>query len=131
MRRAQRWVATTQKFESVCRKTSVRALIDDLGCIVVDEIHLVGDPTGGSAPSPGLVPPALLGSAGGAQRGEHLAGQALDLFLLTRPDRDEVHGGEAELGEGAQPLGDGVWSDAAITSTTKARMVRRAAELRR
>jgi superfamily II DNA/RNA helicase len=47
LRRAQLWVATTEKFESICRKTSVRALIDDVGCIVVDEIHLVGDPTRG------------------------------------------------------------------------------------
>jgi hypothetical protein len=56
-----------------------------------------------------LVPPALPGSTGGAQRGEDLAGQPLDLFVLAGPDRDEVHGGEAELGEGAQPLGDGIW----------------------
>ncbi len=48
-----------------------------------------------------LLPTPLPGSTGGAQCGEHLAGQPLDLFVLAGPDRDEVHGGEAERGEGA------------------------------
>jgi helicase len=47
LRRAHLWVATTEKFESVCRKTSVADLIADVGCIVVDEVHLVGDASRG------------------------------------------------------------------------------------
>ncbi|RSM56876.1 DEAD/DEAH box helicase [Actinoplanes sp. ATCC 53533] len=41
--RADLWVATTEKFEAICRMTSLRDALADVGSIVVDEIHLLGD----------------------------------------------------------------------------------------
>jgi helicase len=43
VRDADLWVATTEKFESICRTGSVREALSDVGCLVVDEIHLLGD----------------------------------------------------------------------------------------
>lgn len=45
---AQLWVATTEKFESLYRRSSLRDAIAKVGCLVIDEVHLVGDPTRGS-----------------------------------------------------------------------------------
>jgi helicase len=47
IRQADIWVATTEKFESLCRTASLRDALADVGCLVVDEIHLLGDPTRG------------------------------------------------------------------------------------
>ncbi|MDQ1250245.1 MAG: hypothetical protein QG597_4624 [Actinomycetota bacterium] len=47
LRHAHVWIATTEKFESLCRRATLAAAVADVGCIVVDEIHLVGDPTRG------------------------------------------------------------------------------------
>ena len=47
IRQADVWVATTEKFESLCRTASLRDALADVGCLVVDEIHLLGDPTRG------------------------------------------------------------------------------------
>lgn len=44
---AHLWVATTEKFESMCRSTSLRATIENIDTLIVDEIHLLGDPTRG------------------------------------------------------------------------------------
>jgi helicase len=41
------WVATTEKFEAICRTASLRTALAEVGCLVVDEIHLLGDPTRG------------------------------------------------------------------------------------
>nr|WP_239375561.1 DEAD/DEAH box helicase [Frankia sp. Cj5] len=41
-READLWVSTTEKFESVCRATSLRVALGEVGCLVVDEIHLLG-----------------------------------------------------------------------------------------
>ncbi|WP_018501255.1 DEAD/DEAH box helicase [Parafrankia discariae] len=41
-READLWVSTTEKFESVCRATSLRAALGEVGCLVIDEIHLLG-----------------------------------------------------------------------------------------
>lgn len=41
------WVATTEKFEALCRASSMREAIRGIGTVVVDEIHLLGDPTRG------------------------------------------------------------------------------------
>ncbi|MFI6644859.1 DEAD/DEAH box helicase [Streptomyces sp. NPDC050504] len=41
------WVATTEKFEAICRTGSLREALAEVGCLVVDEIHLLGDPTRG------------------------------------------------------------------------------------
>jgi helicase len=37
------WVATTEKFEALCRAGSLARTLTDVGCLVVDEIHLLGD----------------------------------------------------------------------------------------
>jgi replicative superfamily II helicase len=41
---AELWVATTEKFESLCRRASLDQAIANVGCIVVDEIHFLGSP---------------------------------------------------------------------------------------
>ncbi len=43
VREADLWVATTEKFESICRAWSMREALAEVGCLVVDEIHLLGD----------------------------------------------------------------------------------------
>lgn len=43
LRAADLWVATTEKFESICRATSMRELLDEVGALIVDEVHLLGD----------------------------------------------------------------------------------------
>ncbi len=48
VRRAQLWVATTEKFESLYRRSSLQSFLDTVGCLIVDEVHLVGDPSRGS-----------------------------------------------------------------------------------
>ncbi|MFE9043386.1 DEAD/DEAH box helicase [Streptomyces sp. NPDC007818] len=48
MRSADVWVATTEKFEAICRAGSLRDALAEVGCLVVDEIHLLGDPTRGA-----------------------------------------------------------------------------------
>jgi helicase len=80
LRSAQLWVATTEKFESVCRGTSVGSLVDDVGCIVVDEIHLVGSTTRGPVLE-GLL--ARLRSAAQQTRLIGLSGTVSNLDLLS------------------------------------------------
>lgn len=43
IRRADMWVATTEKFESLCRTESLQSALAQVRCLVVDEIHLLGD----------------------------------------------------------------------------------------
>jgi ATP-dependent DNA helicase len=43
VRDADLWVATTEKFEAICRASSFREALAEVGCLVVDEIHLLGD----------------------------------------------------------------------------------------
>ncbi len=47
IRTADVWVATTEKFEAICRTGSLRTALAEVGCLIVDEIHLLGDPTRG------------------------------------------------------------------------------------
>ncbi|MFE1318345.1 DEAD/DEAH box helicase [Kitasatospora phosalacinea] len=47
IREADLWVATTEKFEAICRAGSLRTALAEVGCLVVDEIHLLGDPVRG------------------------------------------------------------------------------------
>lgn len=44
---ADLWVATTEKFEALCRSTSMRQAIAQIGTLVVDEVHLLGEPSRG------------------------------------------------------------------------------------
>lgn len=48
IRTADIWVATTEKFESICRTGSLRDALAEVGCLIVDEIHLLGDPSRGA-----------------------------------------------------------------------------------
>ncbi|MEG8184617.1 DEAD/DEAH box helicase [Nocardia terpenica] len=48
IRAADLWVTTTEKFEAICRTTSLREALAEVGCLIVDEIHLLGDSTRGS-----------------------------------------------------------------------------------
>ena len=48
LREADLWVATTEKFEAVSRTAVLREAIAGIGCLVVDEIHLLGDEARGS-----------------------------------------------------------------------------------
>jgi helicase len=46
-RQADLWVATTEKFEAICRAGSLRDTLAAVDVLVVDEIHLLGDPVRG------------------------------------------------------------------------------------
>jgi helicase len=43
VREAHLWVATTEKFEALCRTVSMRSALAEVGCLVVDEIHMLGN----------------------------------------------------------------------------------------
>lgn len=43
VREADLWVATTEKFEAICRAASLRSTLAEVSCLVVDEVHLLGD----------------------------------------------------------------------------------------
>ncbi|MEU5692388.1 DEAD/DEAH box helicase [Actinosynnema sp. NPDC020468] len=45
---ADLWVATTEKFEAICRQSSLQAALGEVGCLVIDEIHLLGTPGRGA-----------------------------------------------------------------------------------
>lgn len=45
---ADLWVATTEKFEAICRASSLQAALGEVGCLVVDEVHLLGSPNRGA-----------------------------------------------------------------------------------
>ncbi|MGI3224562.1 DEAD/DEAH box helicase [Streptomyces sp. GTA36] len=47
IKQADIWISTTEKFEALCRAASMRQTLADVGCLVVDEIHLLGDPVRG------------------------------------------------------------------------------------
>lgn len=47
LREADLIVATTEKFEAMCRASSLQAVLAEVGCVVVDEIHLLGSPQRG------------------------------------------------------------------------------------
>jgi helicase len=44
---ADMWVATTEKFEALCRTAALRESLGEVGIVVVDEIHMLGDATRG------------------------------------------------------------------------------------
>lgn len=48
IRAADLWVTTTEKFEALSRTASMREALAEVGCLVVDEIHLLGDGSRGS-----------------------------------------------------------------------------------
>jgi helicase len=43
IQRADLWVATTEKFEALCRMSALRESLAEVGTLVVDEIHMIGD----------------------------------------------------------------------------------------
>jgi helicase len=45
---ADLWVATTEKFESLCRTASLSEVLAQVGVLIVDEVHMLGDPARGS-----------------------------------------------------------------------------------
>ncbi|MGD0557048.1 MAG: DEAD/DEAH box helicase [Streptosporangiaceae bacterium] len=47
IQQADLWVATTEKFEAICRITALREALAEVGALVVDEIHMLGDVTRG------------------------------------------------------------------------------------
>jgi len=47
IRDADLWVTTTEKFESICRTASLRDALEEVGVLIVDEVHLLGDPARG------------------------------------------------------------------------------------
>ncbi|MFM9377285.1 DEAD/DEAH box helicase [Gordonia sp. VNK21] len=47
-RKAQLWVATTEKFESMYRRSTLSDHFDRVGCLIIDEVHLVGDSSRGA-----------------------------------------------------------------------------------
>jgi helicase len=47
IRDADLWVATTEKFEAICRASAFREALAGVGVLVVDEIHMIGDPVRG------------------------------------------------------------------------------------
>lgn len=61
-------VATTEKFEALCRATSMAETIASVGTIIVDEIHLLGEP------GRGAVMEALLARIRGTQSGVRIIG---------------------------------------------------------
>lgn len=48
VRNSDMWVATTEKFEAICRTASLREALAEVNCVIVDEIHLLGDPVRGA-----------------------------------------------------------------------------------
>ncbi|MBD7957365.1 DEAD/DEAH box helicase [Microbacterium sp. Sa4CUA7] len=48
VRQAQLWVATTEKFEALYRRASLKDVIGRIGCLIIDEVHLVGDAARGA-----------------------------------------------------------------------------------
>ncbi|MDL5352438.1 DEAD/DEAH box helicase [Microbacterium sp. zg-YB36] len=48
VRQAQLWVATTEKFEALYRRASLKDVIGRIGAVIIDEVHLVGDPARGA-----------------------------------------------------------------------------------
>jgi helicase len=81
VRDADLWVATTEKFESICRTGSMREALSDVGCLVVDEIHLLGDPARGP------VLEALLARVRGADSPVRIVG-----LSATVANADEIAG---------------------------------------
>ncbi|QXE33227.1 DEAD/DEAH box helicase [Streptomyces sp. GMY02] len=47
VRDADLWVTTTEKFEVLSRTSSMREALGKVGCLIVDEVHLLGDPERG------------------------------------------------------------------------------------
>jgi ATP-dependent DNA helicase len=47
IKNADMWVATTEKFEALCRTAALRESLAEVGVLVVDEIHMLGDATRG------------------------------------------------------------------------------------
>jgi ATP-dependent DNA helicase len=96
IRRADLWVSTTEKFEAICRASALRGALAEVGSLVIDEVHLLGDPARGpvleallararDAPSP----TRLVGLSATVSNGDEIAGwlRARLLRIGWRPNR--------------------------------------------
>ncbi|WP_406106260.1 DEAD/DEAH box helicase [Micromonospora globbae] len=75
VRDADVWVATTEKFEALCRAGSVRHALAEVGCLVVDEIHLLGDAARGAGAGGAAGPGPWRGVDGAHHRAVRDGGQ--------------------------------------------------------
>jgi helicase len=68
IRHADMWVATTEKFEALCRTAALREPLAEVGALVVDEVHMLGDVNRGP------VLEALLTRIGGSAAATRIVG---------------------------------------------------------
>lgn len=47
IRHADMWVATTEKSEALCRTAALREALAEVGALIVDEVHMLGDAAAG------------------------------------------------------------------------------------
>lgn len=94
--RADLWVATTEKFEAICRASAFREALADVGSLVVDEIHMLGDPARGpvleallARVRDGGTPVRIVGLSATIANAEQVAGwlRATLLPITWRPGR--------------------------------------------
>ncbi|WP_218006254.1 DEAD/DEAH box helicase [Nocardia takedensis] len=96
IRAADLWVTTTEKFEAISRTSSLREALTDVGCLVVDEIHMLGDTTRGSFLEAILArvlgadrPPRIVGLSATVANADQLAAwlRARAIHVAWRPTR--------------------------------------------
>jgi helicase len=96
IRDANLWVATTEKFEAISRASSLREALADVGSLVVDEIHLLGDTARGPVLEALLarmrdntIPARIVGLSATVSNGEEIAAwlRARLLRINWRPSR--------------------------------------------
>jgi helicase len=94
--RADLWVATTEKFEAICRASAFREALADVGSLVVDEIHMLGDAARGpvleallARVRDGGTPARIVGLSATIANAEQVAGwlRATLLPITWRPGR--------------------------------------------
>jgi helicase len=93
---ADLWVATTEKFEAICRTSAFRDSLVGVRALVVDEIHMLGDPTRGplleallARMRHGDIPTRIVGLSATVSNAEQIADwlHATLLRVTWRPSR--------------------------------------------